>query len=197
MTGKQTFSGGVFNDRIDGGRAGAEIELRDVGIVARTPDGSEFLVSYAECQVELGGFSGKMVFCRTNDRSLTIFCEDRGFAEALSRASAGVLAEQLGQKQKARRAERRRGRWVAAAVLVGFVGLLAAGFWGIRAGARAAVHAVPISVDQEIGDLAFKSMDLGGPEVEDPVVVQAVQSMLDRLAPHAAMGSRPASVITG
>jgi predicted Zn-dependent protease len=63
--------------------------------------------------------------------------------------------------------------------------LLIAGYFGIRAGARAAVHALPVSIDQQIGTMVFESMDLGGPEVNDPVVVQAVQTMVERLAPHA------------
>jgi predicted Zn-dependent protease len=41
-------------------------------------------------------------------------------------------------------------------------------------------------VDQQIGAAALKSMDLGGPQVEDPVVVEAIRSMVERLAPHAA-----------
>jgi predicted Zn-dependent protease len=35
--------------------------------------------------------------------------------------------------------------------------------------------------------MAYKSMDLGGPEVHDPVIVTAIQRIVDRLAPHAAI----------
>lgn len=186
MIGERAFSGGVFSEAIDGGRSGAEIELSQTGVSAHTAEGGRFCIAYSKCQVEVGGFSGRMVFCRNEDRSLTIFCEDRKFAAALSRASAGVLDEQIGRKLKQRRAESRRGRWIGVAVLVGIVVLAVAGYFGIRTGARAAVRAVPVSVDREIGSMAFESMDLGGPEVTDPVVVDAIQSMVDRLTPQAA-----------
>ncbi len=186
MMGEIAFSGGVFSDAIDGGRAGAEIELSSRGITALTPDGQRFEVHYRECQLEIGGFSGRMVFCRNQDRSLTIFCEDRKFPTALSQASAGILDQQLGSSLKLRRSESRRGRLVAVSILLGILLLLVGGYYAVRAAARAAVGAVPVRVDREIGELAFKSMDLGGPEVKDPAVVGAMQSMVDRLAPHAA-----------
>lgn len=187
MMGEPVFSGGVFSDTIDGGRSGAEIELSQGGICARTPDGDSFVIPFHQCQVEIGGFSGRMVFCRNQDRSLTIFCEDRGFPASLAQASAGLLDESLREKLKQRRREARRGRWIGALALAGIVVLVVAGYLGIRAAARAAVHALPVSVDRQIGQLAFASMDLGGPEVADPVVVGAMQSIVDRLAPHAAM----------
>ncbi len=188
MTGELAFSGGVFSETIDGDRSGAEIELSPRGVSALTAEGDRFFISYFECQVDVGGFSGRMVFCRNEDRSLTIFCEDRKFPAALSQASAGVLDEQINRKLKQRRTESRRGRRIGAVVLLGIAVLLVAGYFGIRAGARTAVHALPVSVDGEIGSMAFESMELGGPEVTDPVVVEAIQSMVDRLTPHAATG---------
>ncbi len=186
MTGELMFSGGVFSDAIEGGRAGAEIELTSVGVSALTPEGQRFVVPYRECQLEVGGFSGRMVFCRNHDRSLTVFCEDRKFPAALSQASAGVLDQQLTHNLKLRRKESRRGRLIAAWILAGILLLAVGGYYAVRAAALAAVSAVPVSVDRQIGDLAFKSMDLGGPEINDPAVVGAMQSMVDRLVPHAA-----------
>ncbi|MHB8901160.1 MAG: M48 family metallopeptidase, partial [Thermoguttaceae bacterium] len=124
-------------------------------------------------------------FCRNQDRSLTIFSEDRKFPAALQQASAGLLDEQLGQQLRRRRSESRWARIVTATILATIVLLLVGGYYAVRAGARAAALAVPVSVDREIGQMAMKSMDLGGPEITDPVVVAAVQSMVDRLAPHA------------
>lgn len=187
MMGDRLFSGGVFSDAIEGGRAGAEIEMSTSGICAQTPDGKRFEVAYRECHLEVGGFSGRMVFCRNEDRTVTIFCEDRQFPAALSDAACGILDQQLGDQFSRRRSESRRGTLIGAAVLIGILLLLIGAFYGIRAGARAAVHAVPVSVDKEIGSMAFESMDLGGPEVTDPVVVGAMQSIVDRLAPHATL----------
>jgi predicted Zn-dependent protease len=184
---ERTFSGGIFSDTLDGGRAGAKVELTPSGVCARTPDGESFVIAFRDCQVEVGGFSGRMVFCRNADRSLTIFCEDRKFPEALSFASSGILDQQLGEGQRQQRNESRRGTLIGTAVLIGIAVLAVVSYFGIRAGGKAAVHALPISVDRQIGSAAFKSMDLGGPEITDEVVVGAMQTIVDRLAPHAAI----------
>jgi predicted Zn-dependent protease len=184
---ERTFSGGIFSDTLDGGRAGAEVELTPSGVCARTSDGESFVIAFRDCQVEVGGFSGRMVFCRNADRSLTIFCEDRKFPEALSFASSGILDQQLGEGQRQQRNESRRGTLIGTAVLIGVAALAVVSYFGIRAGGKAAVQALPISVDRQIGSAAFKSMDLGGPEITDEVVVGAMRSIVNRLAPHAAI----------
>lgn len=187
MIAEPFFSGGVFSNSIEGGRSSAQIELSLRGISARTPEGRDFVIPFDQCQLEIGGFSGRMVFCRTPDRSLTIFCEDRKFPGALAQVSAGLLDQQLGEKLKQRHKESRRGFWIGAWLLLAIVLIAVGGYYGIRAGARAAVHAMPVSVDQQIGSMAFESMDLGGPKVADPVVVGAMQAIVDRLAPQAAV----------
>lgn len=182
-----TFSGGVFTDTIDDGRSGAEIELTPSGVSARLPNGDCFVIGYRDCQVEIGGNSGRMVFCRNSDRSLTVFCEDRKFPRELSFASSGTLDGQLGDRLRQRKSIARRERVVLVSVLLGLIVLAVGGYFGIRAGAIAAVDALPTSVDRQLGNAAFQSMDLGGPEVTDAVVVGAMQSMVDRIAPQAAI----------
>ena len=184
---EREFTGGVFSEAITGGRAGARVELSQEGITATTVEGERFVVSFGECQVEVGGFNGRMLFCRNGDRSLTIFCEDRAFSQALSSAAMGLLDSQIDEQLRLRRQEKRWGRRLGLALLFGAVLLLVGGFFAIRMGARAAVRALPIKVDQEIGRRAFQAMDLGGPELHDPQVVQAMQSIVDRMAPHAAI----------
>lgn len=157
------------------------------GVSARVPSGETFFVPYRDCQVELGGNSGRMVFCRDGDRTVTIFCEDRKFPAALSLASSGTLDGQLGESLRKRRRASRRDRTVLLGVLVGFWLLIVAGYFGVRIGARAAVKALPTSVDRQIGSTAFESMDLGGPEIKDEIVLGAMQSIVDRLTPHAAI----------
>jgi len=53
-----------------------------------------------------------------------------------------------------------------------------------RAAVGATVDSLPYEVDQAIGESVWGQMDLGGEEVDDPVVRDAIQVMLDRLAPH-------------
>jgi beta-barrel assembly-enhancing protease len=56
--------------------------------------------------------------------------------------------------------------------------------YGLRAMGRAAVQALPRSVDTKLGELALSSMDLGGPSDTDPVLVGAVEAIAARLTPH-------------
>lgn len=179
------FSGGVFSSDIDDGRIGADIELLPEGIRARTPDGREFVIPYHECQLEIGGASGRMVFCRNHDRSLTVFCEDRTFPQSLAQVSGGILAEPLTAKLNERRAAAARGRRIGIVIGLALIALAVAAYFGIRVGARLAVHAVPVNVDRRIGSIAYKSMDMEGPEVHERPIVDAIQVMVDRLSPQA------------
>jgi len=184
---EQTFEGGIFHETLADGRAGGTIELLPAAISARTPDGESFLIPYRECQVEVGGFSGRVVLCRNEDRSLTIFCEDKKIVAALSLASSGRLDESLAIGRKQQRRDSRRGFVLGVTLLVGMIALLVGGYFGVRAGAGAAIMAMPIRIDQEIGTAAIQSMDLGGPVLNDEVTVAAIQKMVDRLAPNAAI----------
>ncbi len=98
-----------------------------------------------------------------------------------------MLDEQLQQKQQELRSQNRRGHRMTLAFLIaavlGIVGL----YFGIRSAGVAAVQAVPISVDEQIGKHGYETMDPGGPEIHDEVVVASIQTMVDRLAPHAAI----------
>ena len=49
------FTGGVFSSSIDGGRAGANIELAYDAIEASAKDGQKFSLRYSDCNVEIGG----------------------------------------------------------------------------------------------------------------------------------------------
>lgn len=182
------FPGGVFSDEIDGGRAGAHLRLGDRGITARTTGEREFFIPYSDCDLELGGDSGKMVFCRTPDRELTFFCDDRRFPEALKRAAIGELFDDVDEILVAGRRQRwatRFSMWVALALCV----VLAVGTWyGFVAAARVAIKSVPMTVDQQIGEAALPAvLSEYGEEIRSPKAQDAVQSIVDRLAPHAAI----------
>ncbi len=181
------FVGGVFHDSIDGGRAGADLELAHDGVKAVTRDGDRFLVRYSECQLDVGGYNDRMVFCRNRDRSLTIFCDDKKFPAALAYVSGGLLEEQLQQKRRKLKSQNRRGHGLTLAFLAGILVCIVAAYYGIRSAGTAAAKAVPVSVDTQIGRHSYLAMDPGGPEVEDAIVVESIRKMADRLAPHAAI----------
>ena len=181
------FTGGVFHESIEGGRSGAQIELGHDRVQAVTGDGERFFVQYSECQVDIGGYNDRMVFCRNEDRSLTIFCEDRKYPAALAYAAGGLLDEQLQERRQKLKSQNRRGHGMVLGVLVGAVVLIVGAYYGIQAAGVAAVKAVPVSVDEQIGQYSYESMDPGGAELHDEVVVAAIHEMVDRLAPHAAL----------
>lgn len=184
MYGPAEFEGGVFSDEIDGGRASATIELSTSGMVALTSTGQRFGILYRDCQLDIGGATGRMVFCRTPDRKLTIFCEDRRFPAALDMESGGELAEQLSAVRGQRLTEGVRWRvWLLGMAIVSVLCLIG-GYYALIAIAKASIVAVPVSVDTKIGKLALESLELEGTRVTDKVIVDAVQEMVSRLEPH-------------
>lgn len=185
MYGAEQFEGGVFHESIDGGRASATIELTASGVKALTSTDQRFEIRYQECVLDIGGASGRMVFVRTADRKLTIFCEDRQFPKALELDAGTELAEQLASVRWSRRAEGFRWRfWLFVGTVV-FCLFLVGGYYGLMSAAKASIGAIPVSVDAQIGKAVFESMDLPGPRVTDPVVVDAVKDIIARLEPHA------------
>jgi Zn-dependent protease with chaperone function len=178
------YHGGVFSDEIEGGRASATITVTASAVQATTSTGQAFSIPFRECGLDLGGASGRMVFVRTHDRKLTIFCEDRRFPEALEVDGGLHVGEQLATIRGLRRGERLHARmWVSVALVALVLGLVG-GYYGVLVAAKAAIHALPVSVDDKIGSLALKSMDLEGKPVDDKVIVGAVEDMVTRLEPH-------------
>lgn len=178
------FSGGVFSEQIEGGRAGADIELGATSILAHTSTGQKFSIPYRDCQLELGGASGRMLFCRTPDRSVTIFCEDRRFMATLDREAAGELSQQLMTLRGKRAKEGLQWQLYLFLGTVFSLVVLVGGYYGLLAAAKAGTHALPVSIDEKIGKLAMESMELGGPVIDDPVVTKAVADIVKKLEPH-------------
>lgn len=175
------FKGGVFHESIDGGRASADIDLQATAIVALTSTGQQFTLPYSTCVVSQGGASGRMIFCRTADKSLTIFCEEKKFAAALAEAAGGLLDEQLLTAKQSLRQSNASSRRLIIGLCVAILLLLVIAYYGIIYAGRAAVSALPVSVDEQIGDLAYKQIDLGGPKVDDPAINEPLQALLKRL----------------
>lgn len=176
------FTGGVFHPDLDDGRSGAAIDLDTSAMHATTGDGRRFTLRYHDCRLRIGGASGRMVFCRDTAGELTIFCEERGFPQALERAAGGLLAEQFADARAAERRARAGSRNLLLGLAAVTVLLLVGGYFGIMAAGRAALAAAPPSIDEKIGEMAIAQMDLRGPEVEDPAVIEPLAALLDRLA---------------
>jgi beta-barrel assembly-enhancing protease len=176
------FDGGVLSQTIEGGRAGARLSVRSDGVHARTSDGQTFHLPYASCRVELGGASGKMWFCRSPDRSLTLFSEAKGFADALRSEARRELGGTIDAICLASRISARRtaSLWLAAFAAVALLG--GGAYYGLRHAGSAAIDVVPRSVDEKLGELASEHAPMEGQVLEDPVVTDAVRQIVDRLA---------------
>lgn len=185
----QEYQGGVFHESIPGGRAGAKISvtLQEIVAVTQSDGGQRFAIRLSDCQLDMGGASGKMVFCREAARSLTIFCEEPAFARALDQGSMGLLSEQLSTLRKQQRGDANRFRfWLAASALIFAVACIA-GYYGVLAAARATVRALPISIDENIGKMAIQSMALEQRLDADHPTSKFVLKIVDELKPHAAI----------
>lgn len=184
---EESFSGGVFHESIKDGRVGARIRITRGEIIAESTSGDvpeTFIIPIREVQLDMGGASGKMIFCRNRDKSLTIFCEERGFAKALEQESAGLLSEPLKNLKGSLRQENRRFMFWASVSCVAVVLFCIVGYYALLASARTAVHALPISVDEQIGKTAIQSM-INDRLPRDHKASQVVQKIVDRLKPHA------------
>ena len=181
----RTISGGVFDSALSDGRAGVEIELLHSHLCASTADGDAYVISYDECQLEMGGYSGKMLFCRNADRSITLFSEDKHFPKALAEAAGGRLDEQLAKQNAIVKSQSRRSAGLGFGLLVGTAIVLMLVYFGIRAGANRVTQSLPVTLDVELGKAAYSSMPKEGAEISDPDVVQPISVIVERLADHA------------
>lgn len=179
------FPGGVFSERLEDGRAGAFLRISDRGVSARTTAGEEFWLSYADLDLELGGSSGRMVFARTRDRSLTLFSEDRRFLTGLKQAGSGQLLEHVEQLLIQASGRRWHGRAVAVSVVAGVLLLLGGGFLTLWFGTGYAVQHVPFSVDEQIGAAAVPVvLSEFGSEIKAPEATARLEKILSDLAKH-------------
>jgi len=186
-TSRESFEGGVFHESIPNGRAGATISIARGELLADTTGepSQRFTIPLSQCKLDLGGASGRMIFCRTSDGSLTIFCEDRNFAKELDFQSGGVFASQLQTLKKGQRAEASRFHFWLAVSAVALAALLILGYYSILGAAKVAIRALPVSVDQTIGNTAFNSMDVGRKLDSNHPASKLVEEIVDKLKPHA------------
>jgi Zn-dependent protease with chaperone function len=185
----QGYQGGVFHPSLDGGRCGAIVSLNSQGITAQcqSAESTPFFIPLSECQLDMGGASGRMIFCRSADRSLTIFCEAPGFARDLERWGSDPLLGQLQRLRQSQRFQAHRFRfWVSLSLLLlGLFGVV--GYYGMLAAARTMVRALPLSIDEKIGKMAMQSMGLSPRLAKTHPASQLVTRIVDRLQPHAAI----------
>lgn len=181
---EDAFEGGVLSQAIEGRRSAAELVCTASALRATARDGRTFEIPYQGMELELGGATGKMLFCRDRERTLTIFSEAKGFPVALRSASRGLLDRSFDELGAAR-SQRRRGVWIGIFL---FLALAVGIIYAARPLIRTAVGSLlPYSVDEAIGKAAHAHMSKGGPEVSDELVLRSVRAIIERLQPFAAL----------
>lgn len=182
-----TYRGGVFSRDLPGGKAGADLLPGTDALGAVTSDGRHFSWLYADCRLEIGGASGRMVFCRSGESDAAAFCEQDGFLEDLVRASGGALDAQAEIAQVKVEATK-RGNLHRGLVLLGVcIAVLIGGFYGLGWAADRAIDALPISIDQGIGKAAAPMIEGQGELVTDPLLTEAINDIVAQLLPHVAI----------
>lgn len=193
---QEQFAGGIFHDSLSDGRTGATITITRWEIVAEPIAGStlvdgraagRFTMPLNRCHIEMGGASGKMIFCRNEDHSLTIFSEERGFSKALENYSQGTITDRLNVLKKQHRSNENRYRFWLLASSVLLLIFLVGGYYGLLAAARVAVRSVPVSVDRQIGRLAMDSLEIENRLPADHPATVMTRQILEKLRPHAAI----------
>ena len=141
----ETYTGGIFSQSIDGGRAGAQLHFSGSTLVAETRDGLQLTIDLLECELKVGGASGQMWFCRAANGDPTCYCEAPGFEFALRNVPG--LTDRVSTLLAGRLAQRRRGMSLALLGVCALFLCLAGGFFALRSAGRSAAKSLPTSVD--------------------------------------------------
>jgi Zn-dependent protease with chaperone function len=178
------FEGGVFSPAIPEGRARAVLQVESPYLAAVVDESRTERLPMAGTALELGGASGKMLFCRhPAHEGVTFYSEAPGFVDALWAGGDEGIRAQL----QALWHRRKRAKWhVAGWAGVGVLALVAA-FYTLSALADGAVAVIPYSADEAVGELARDHMgpqQLGGAVIEAPVAEQAIGVIVNALDDH-------------
>ncbi len=161
--------------------AWAELLIAAPRLRARTRDGVSHTLAFDDMEVDSGGHDGDIVFCRSRTGSLTLSTSDPGFLPALAEAGGPALVQAAADKMKTRRTLRRVGIALTAFVLL----LVAFVVVQVPTMLAHAATELPLSIDRELGDTAYASMEVG-PVVRRPRTERFLAEVVGRLAPHAA-----------
>ncbi len=100
MARDQQISGGLFDQIVEGASTACQISVSATALRVETKTGQRFDLPLRDMQVEIGGASGKMLFCRPPARDLTIFSEDPHLVSVWMAVAPGPLVIQLEAVEK-------------------------------------------------------------------------------------------------
>lgn len=171
------FKGEVFAARLQGRRPAALV-VRPGSVQALADNGERFELPIDDAVYELGGATGRILFCRMPDGRLSVISEDPRFLAALTAAAVRARPRLVELERTLQAAsQRRRAGWALGVVAVLLLVLAAPTGLGLLA--EQGVRHLPRSVDVDLGKGAGD--DFGGAVVKDPAVQAAANALLARL----------------
>ncbi len=180
---EQSMDGWVFQRSNPEGRQPARIRMRLDGIVASLEDGTTVQIPWRGMRLNAEP-GGEVIYCIAADGAQRIFSEDPDFLRAVEAAGGNDLSDALARMQGTRTSTPFTHRLGCVGCLTLTVLFAISVPRLFRWGVDSTVEALPYSVDEVIGEQVWGGMDLGGDEVSDPEVRDAVQAIFDRLTPH-------------
>ncbi len=181
---REAFEGRLRGKPIKNGSCDARIVVNSEGIHAQSDELSQTLPFRG---LRLRRDDSGALIATSGDGKWSVSCLDVAFERALETMAGNDLNQQLTTLAGQKTSSRSKHLFGCTLMLV----VLGAVLWSIpklfSGTIEASVAALPLSVDEALGEAAQDNMDAGGSIVEDEVVVQAIQTIVDRLAPHAAL----------
>lgn len=175
--------GGLLRADDRRGSRPARLRVTPERITAVLEDGEEVHLSLEGVRLREAP-DGDGLYCTSKDRTLTVHSFDPDFLRALEAAGGNDLNDALSRLAGDRVTSKMRHR-LGCVILFALTSLMV---WGVprlvRTAVDASIEKLPYEIDEQIGEVVFESMDKGGTVVDSEVLREAVQAMVDRLAPH-------------
>ncbi|MFT4648305.1 MAG: putative Zn-dependent protease [Glaciecola sp.] len=182
---RESFEGRLRGKSIPNGSCSADIVVNSEGIHAQAEESPARNLPFRGLRLRRDE-SGALI-ATSGDGAWSVSCMDPGFYRALETVAGNDLNQQLTTLAGQKTSTRKKHLLSCALVLV----ICGAILWSLpklfQSTVSASVSALPMTVDEALGEAAQDAMDAGGSIVDDELIVQAVQAIVDRLAPHAAM----------
>ena len=170
-----TYRGGAFHGSFDGGKSSGAIQLTSQTLIFEASGGTRVDFPFNGLRLELGGASNRMVFFEHPSRpGWSVYTSDRSILRSPELAEFPDLADDIARI----RGRSRRGRVVAVLVLL----LLLAGIYGLYLlkdpAVRQIVSAIPVDWEEQIGEVAFRSIETSSAFVEDPALLEQLETLV-------------------
>lgn len=173
----EEYFGGVYSAELPGGQAFGKVSIKgdklillqksEVGKLSRS-----FSSSLSLLKLEMGGAGDRMLFLETPN-GMKFYCSDPDFIKELKKLKLQSLDVQFKQIGKLKS----KGRALLWVILLSIILVLSLLWSGRKAILNLGINQIPISWDQEIGELSFKQFELNESFVKDSLILNTLDSI--------------------